>query len=150
VQIHNQQGVPVRGALLRRAAERALRHLGAARAELSLALVDDAAIRALNRRYRRQDRATDVLAFPQDGAVARCLGGPPPLLGDVVISVETAVRRVGSAPRRLHAELGRYTFHGLLHLLGWDHHAPAERRRMRQQEQQVWRVAWDNGDSGGA
>lgn len=150
MQIHNQQRVPVRGALVRRAAERALRSLGAARAELSLALVDDAAIRALNRRYRRQDRATDVLAFPQDGASVGGPPGPPPLLGDVVISVETAARRVGSAPRRLHAELVRYTLHGLLHLLGWDHHAPAERRRMRQQEQQIWRVAWDSGDFGGA
>ena len=150
MQIHNQQRVPVRGALVRRAAERALRSLGAAQAELSIALVDDAAIRTLNRRYRRQDRATDVLAFPQDGASAGRVPGPPRLLGDVVISVETAVRRVGSAPRRLHAELVRYTLHGLLHLLGWDHHAPADRRRMRQREQQVWRVAWDNEDSGGA
>lgn len=110
-----------------------------------MALVDDARIRALNRQYRRLDRATDVLAFPQQ---------VPGLLGDVVISVETAARRAGPvrpgshgagpAPGRLHQELVRYLLHGILHLLGWDHHAPADRGRMRRQEQVLWRVAWDD------
>ena len=120
----------------RRLARRILSALGAAEAELSIAFVDDAQMRELNRRYRRLDRTTDVLAFPQ---------GERGLLGDVVISVETAVRRVGT--RRLPAELGRYLMHGILHLMGWDHHAPAQRRAMRRRERQLWSAVWSDGIS---
>jgi len=135
------RGAPVQGALVRRVAERALRHLGMSGAELSIVLVDDARMRALNRRYRHQDRATDVLAFPQvDGRAPMVM---PVLLGDVVISVETALRRVGPAPRRLHGELARYLCHGLLHLLGWDHHTESARRRMRGRERALWSAVWD-------
>lgn len=146
----------MRRPLVRRVAQRALAALDVAEAELSIALVDDARMRALNRRYRRVDRTTDVLAFPQQDrgagsgqrAAKRHVRSPlpvtryPVLLGDVVMSVETAARRVGRAPAALHAELARYLVHGLLHLQGWDHHAPAARRQMRRQERRVWRIVW--------
>jgi len=125
---------------LRRLAQRALSALEVL-GELSVALVDDAQMRGLNRRYRRLDRTTDVLAFPQ---------GDFGLLGDVVLSVETARRRAGASADRLERELARYLLHGILHLAGWDHHTVATRRVMRREERRLWRRAWDDGVSGTA
>jgi probable rRNA maturation factor len=94
---------------------------------LAVTLTTDRRIRALNRRWRQEDHATDVLSFP---------GGPPPpgwpgplVLGDIVISLDTARRQAKQQKRRLGEELDRYLIHGVLHLLGHDHHArgPAER-----------------------
>lgn len=99
------------------------------RSELSVALVDDAEMRALNRRYRRLDRTTDVLSFPQ---------GEHGVLGDVVLSVETIRRR---SPRGLDRDLARCLVHGILHLTGWDHHTSATRRAMRRRERTLWRVS---------
>jgi len=91
--------------------------------EVSLTLTVDAAIHALNRAYRRKDKPTDVLAFAQrEGPHAH-----PGLLGDIVISVDTARRQ---ARRGLYAELAHLAAHGLCHLLGYDHRDDAEERTM--------------------
>ena len=106
-----------------------LEALGRAGAELSVLLTTDRRIRALNRRWRDIDRATDVLSFP--------LSEPPgsgPLLGDVVISFDTAVRRARQDGRRVQEELDRYLAHGLLHLLGFDHERPEAAKRMARAE----------------
>jgi len=96
--------------------------------ELSILLTDDAGIRELNRTWREIDAATDVLSFPLgEGAV----------LGDVVISVETAHRRVG-ADWDLDDELVFLLIHGLLHLLGHDHEVDEERAIMEAGEQRLW------------
>jgi probable rRNA maturation factor len=93
--------------------------------EVSVRLVGDAAIRALNRDYRRKDRPTDVLAFAQrEGPAA---GLHPAVLGDVVISIDTARRQ---ARRGLYRELLHLAAHGLCHLLGYDHRDDAEEREM--------------------
>lgn len=110
--------------LLRRRALRYLRLLGLEGCELSVAVVRDGEIRALNRRWRRKDEPTDVLSFPQE----------PPLLGDVVISVDTARRQARVWRRTLGQELELYLAHGVLHLLGHDHHRPAARRAMAREE----------------
>lgn len=105
--------------------------------ELSLVLVADQRMRALNRRYRKKDRTTDVLAFPLqrvpltlqgrgkkigDGKRKRCQTPfPPALLGDVVISMETAKRQAASRGHSLRDELTRLLIHGVLHLMGYDH-----------------------------
>ena len=68
-------------------------------------------MRALNRRYRGKDRSTDVLSFP----------APPPLLGDLVISVPYAARQARRRGQRLSREIERLLLHGYLHLLGYDH-----------------------------
>jgi probable rRNA maturation factor len=106
-----------------------LRALGREDAELSILLVGDRRIRTLNREWRGKDAATDVLSFP--------LSDPPgigPLLGDVVISLDTAIRRAKQDGRPAGAELERYLAHGLLHLLGFDHERPADARRMAARE----------------
>jgi probable rRNA maturation factor len=93
--------------------------------EVSLRLVGDAQIHALNRGYRRKDRPTDVLAFAQREGPAAALH--PALLGDIVISVDTARRQ---ARRGLYAELLHLASHGLCHLLGYDHRDDAEEAEM--------------------
>jgi probable rRNA maturation factor len=83
-----------------------------ARGALAIAIVSDARVRALNRRYRRKDRATDVLSFPADA---------PGVLGDVVIASGVAARQARRAGHSLGTELRVLALHGLLHLLGYDH-----------------------------
>ncbi|GAB4202028.1 MAG: hypothetical protein OHK0013_14740 [Sandaracinaceae bacterium] len=109
-------------------AERMLAALALEDAELSVHLCDDRTIHALNREFRKKDKPTDVLAF----AVREARGTvvPASLLGDVVISIETAARQARLASRTLDAELGMLLAHGLLHLLGDDHRNRREERRM--------------------
>jgi len=125
-------------ALLRRRARRILAALGSDRAELSILLADDAAIAALNHRYRGRPRPTDVLAFSLlEGAHADRRGA---LLGDVVIGIETAARQARARRRTLDDEVARLLVHGALHLVGYDHVRSAEARIMRAQERRVWRA----------
>ncbi|PIV39414.1 MAG: rRNA maturation RNase YbeY, partial [Candidatus Omnitrophica bacterium CG02_land_8_20_14_3_00__42_8] len=93
-----------------------LKAMGESDAELSLVLVNDMHIRNLNWKYRRNDSATDVLAFPMRDS--RRLSGV--ILGDVVISVETAKREAKKRKKALQDELDLYFVHGILHLLGYD------------------------------
>ena len=80
-----------------------------------MAVVSDARVRALNRRYRRKNSATDVLSFPAEE------GGLTPYLGDVVIAAGVARRQARAAGHALRTELRVLALHGLLHLLGYDH-----------------------------
>jgi probable rRNA maturation factor len=82
------------------------------RGALTVAIVPDARVRALNRRYRRKDKPTDVLSFP---------AGERGLLGDVVIAGGVARRQAREAGHGVQTELRVLALHGLLHLLGYDH-----------------------------
>jgi probable rRNA maturation factor len=117
---------------LRARAQSFLERLGLADAELSLLVTDDRGIRRLNRRWRGKDRSTDVLSFP--------LTEPPgngPVLGDVVVSLDTAERRARDEGRAVSVELDRYLAHGLLHLLGFDHERPEDARVMARKEAEL-------------
>ena len=83
-----------------------------ARGTVTVAIVSDARVRALNRQYRRKDKATDVLSFPS---------GERGYLGDVVIAAGVAARQAREAGHPLATELRVLALHGLLHLLGYDH-----------------------------
>jgi probable rRNA maturation factor len=139
------RGGPFAGATpatMRRRAEKMLRHLRLRGVELSVALVDDATIHALNRTYRRKDKPTDVLAFPmQDPAPPR----PSGLLGDVIVSVDTARRQAARRRRPLVAELTMLLAHGLLHLLGYDHRNDAEDREMTARTRELEEAAVGRG-----
>jgi rRNA maturation RNase YbeY len=118
-------------------ATRVLRAARPGGGELSVLLVDDAAIAELNSAYRGRPQPTDVLSFSQ-------LEGPTPpaggagLLGDVVISVETARRQARERRRPLEEEMATLLIHGVLHLLGHDHErGSAEARRMFAREREV-------------
>ena len=123
------------GSWLRRRAALFCKDLELRGVALAVTLTTDRRIRALNRRWRQKDHATDVLSFP---------GGPPPpgwpgplVLGDVVISLDTARRQAKDEGRTLGGELERYLAHGLLHLLGHDHHRKAPARRMAELEDRL-------------
>lgn len=109
-----------------------LRHLGQTPAELSIALVSDPQMRRLNRQYRHQDTPTDVLAFPL--ADAAC----PFLLGEVIISVETAARQAAQRGSSTAEEIQVLLIHAILHLAGYDHEvSTSAARQMRSKERQL-------------
>jgi probable rRNA maturation factor len=90
-----------------------------ARGVVSVALVSDARVRALNRQYRGQDHATDVLSFPSEGPAWPPSSGP--FLGDIVVALGVARRQARAAGHSELTELRVLVLHGLLHLLGHDH-----------------------------
>jgi probable rRNA maturation factor len=108
------RGAPA-GARVRRLLDDAARATGESVREVSVLYCGDRRMRSLNRRYRRKDRSTDVLAFPA-GEV-----GDRGLLGDIVISVPYAARQARRRREPLPRELDRLLLHGYLHLLGYDH-----------------------------
>ncbi len=121
-----QRARPVDVRDLRRAVQATLREEGIEEpVEVSVILVDDTAIRALNRAYLGRDEPTDVLAFPQSGP-----HGDRRLLGDVVISVERAAVQARAAGWSLQDELVLLAVHGTLHLLGYEDETSSDRARM--------------------
>ena len=107
--------------------------MGLSDCELSISLVSDARIRILNREWRKKDRATDVLSFPLDADEAP----GPRLLGDIIVSLDTTRRQAKERGVAFGDELARYLAHGLLHLLGHDHHLPGPRRKMAALEKKL-------------
>jgi probable rRNA maturation factor len=102
---------------LRALAETSLRRLGTDAGEVGVLICDDATIRSLNRHFRHKDAATDVLSFPAgfeqpDG---------PRYIGDIAISLETAVRQADAAGVTLERELQTLLLHATIHLCGHDH-----------------------------
>ena len=125
---------------LRRAVTLAVRAGGeAGPAEVSLTLTDDARVQELNRDYRGQDRPTDVLSFSllEGEAPAPTPPGEPRLLGDVVLSLDTAERQAVENGVSLRREVAWLISHGVLHLLGFDHPDARRRARMKAREDQV-------------
>jgi probable rRNA maturation factor len=100
-----------------------------ARGSLSIALVSDARIRALNRRHRRKDAPTDVLSFPSSDVRGE--------LGDIAIATGVARRQARAAGHSYASELKVLALHGLLHLLGYDHENPADAGRMTRVERRL-------------
>jgi probable rRNA maturation factor len=102
--------------------------------ELSLVLGDDRLVRGLNRRWRGQDRPTNVLAFATGEPAA---GAAPLLLGDVVLAFETVQREAMEQGKPLADHLVHLVTHGVLHLGGYDHQAAPEARRMEALERRI-------------
>ena len=107
------------------------------RAEIGVSLVDDRRIAAVHRRWLGVAGPTDVITFDLSAG-----GGPRAagLAGDLVVSTETARRVARAVGWTAHRELAYYVVHGLLHLAGYDDHAPADRRVMRARERVVMRA----------
>ena len=105
-------------------------------AELSILITDDEEICSLNRLYRDMNRPTDVLSFSQlegEGPVI-----VPQLLGDVVISWETAQRQASELGHGVPVEMKRLLIHGVLHLLGFDHEKGEEAARAMREEEEKY------------
>ncbi len=113
-------------------------------AELSVLLTGDARIHELNRVHRGKDRPTDVLAFAleeADGAEAGDAALPYRVLGDVVISLDTAARQAAKARHSLEQEVCLLLAHGLLHLVGYDHQTDAQEARMNREVKRLLAAA---------
>ena len=134
---NNQNQHPVDSKALQSQIGQLLEKLGETHCELSLLLTDDAEIRRLNKTYRNLDHATDVLSFPQDENAVNESGDT--LLGDVVISVETAARQAEEHHLSFNEELILLAIHGILHLLGYDHErSPQDARIMKDKTQVIF------------
>ena len=123
----------------------AARRDGRADYEVSLRLVGDAQIHALNLEHREKDKPTDVLSFPLDeGGGADGFVSGTRVLGDVVISLDTAARQARGRKRELLPEVRFLLAHGLLHLLGFDHGNPTEKRTMDAMTRRLVRAVQTN------
>ena len=104
-------------------------------AELSLLICDDAFIHPLNRDYRGKDKPTDVLSFAQrEGDFAF---EDDPILGDVIISLETTIRQAEERKHSTQRELSILLIHGILHLIGYDHIEDDEAEIMETKEKEI-------------
>ena len=108
--------------------------------EIGLRLTDDSEIQTLNSQYRHQDKPTDVLAFAAlevDSPYVTEIDteNEPLYLGDIIVSIDTAIKQAIQQNHSLKTELAWLTSHGLLHVIGWDH--PDEESLQRMMEKQV-------------
>ena len=125
--INRQRAVRIVPSGLRRAGAQALAAAGRIADEVDVTVVDDREIRRLNERFRGVRRRTDVLAFPLDA----------PLLGEVIISAETARRQAARLGVPVALELDLLVTHGVLHLVGYDDREPLEARLMHEREREI-------------
>jgi len=118
--------------------------LGLEGSELSILLTNDEGIRQLNREHRGKDKPTDVLSFPQ-AEFRRPLvprrGHSLAVLGDVIVSIDTAERQARGRRRPLLEEVRFLLAHGLLHLLGYDHATAEEKKVMSARTRQLVRAS---------
>ena len=116
---------------IKKIVETALKGLVSADAELSILFTDDEAIRELNLTYRSINKPTDVLSFPTNDAV---------LIGDVVVSLETARRQAVEYEATFAEELARLLVHGALHLVGYDHvNGGRQAAKMKKREEEIFK-----------
>jgi len=133
---NRQRTVAIHTAVVKRQVRRIMAYLGCSERELSVVFGSDRLLRELNRTYRHQDRATNVLAFPQHPTYE----GEPvtAILGDVIVSLPTAAREACALQQSLEERVVYLLLHGMLHLLGYDHErSAAQRRQMEALERQV-------------
>jgi len=109
----------------------ALAAIGRSERDVHVAVVDDREIRRLHRRYLGGRRATDVIAFNLEGP------GPSGLLGEVVISADTAARQSRRVGVPVALEIDLLLVHGILHLAGWEDDTPTAARRMHRRERAI-------------
>jgi len=126
--------------MIRETAQAILNDLGCPEGELSILFVDDERIQTLNRDYRLKDHPTNVLSFSM--REGDCAEVSPQLLGDIVVSVETAAAEAEKSSISLGAHMAWLLIHGILHLFGFDHgqsekEAQAMEDRTRQLMQKV-------------
>jgi probable rRNA maturation factor len=111
--------------------------------EVGLTWADDAYIQKLNLEYRGKDMPTDVLSFAlndtlnEEPEILNTPGDAEILLGDIIISLETAARQAEEYGHSFLREIAFLTVHGILHLLGYDHLEAEEEQEMRQEEKYI-------------
>lgn len=137
---NNQKLIKIDKRKIRSIVVRLLKNLDCTDKEVSLIFVNDETIRQLNNQYRKKNKPTDVLSFSlQEGEFSNI---NPDVLGDIVISVETATINARKNDLSLEQEINFLIIHGLLHLLGYDHEntTKEEKKQMRQREKELLNV----------
>jgi probable rRNA maturation factor len=129
VEIADEQSHTFDHARLKKAVRLVLKDAGIERAEISIAIVDDARMHALNRQYLQHDYPTDVLSFVLERDEAAKL-----LDGEIIASADYAAREASRYGWTTDDELLLYVIHGCLHLVGHDDHAPEDQAAMRAEE----------------
>ncbi|MBM3157200.1 MAG: rRNA maturation RNase YbeY [Chloroflexi bacterium] len=142
--IEKQFTAPVSRERLRKAVALTLSHAVIDKAvELGLVIASDKTVRDLNRKYRKIDSTTDVLAFALTEATAkgtRTFAAPPDNtihLGEIIISYPRAKRQAEEQKHSIERELALLVAHGVLHLLGYDHIQAKDAKKMRDLEARV-------------
>ena len=135
IDVNNESGTEVDELGLLQLAEFALAELRIhPQAELSILLVDEAAMAELHQRFMDQPGPTDVMSFPMDelepGGRPDAAEPGPSMLGDIVLCPQFAADQAAAAGHELEHELALLTVHGVLHLLGYDHAEPDEVKEM--------------------
>ena len=130
------QGVPSPDEIRRWVAHAALAEANVSAAEISVRVVDEAEMQALNRDYREQDRPTNVLSFPA-GVVEGLPEDATPTLGDIVVCASVIEREAAEQGKRLADHWGHMLVHGVLHLLGHDHATDTEADAMEELERKI-------------
>ena len=141
VQIENQQKrIKIDKRKIRVKVTQLLKLTGCVNKEISITLVDDEAIQRINKQYLSKDRPTNVISFSlQEGEFGDI---NPEMLGDVVISVDTAIRDADKGNLSFDEEIFFLIIHGLLHLLGYNHvnTSKANTLKMKQKERELFRL----------
>ncbi len=138
-----RKSAPLSSQSIQRLGQQMLNFLGLPNSELSILLCDDPKIHEINLEHRDKDKPTDVLSFPQAEFERPEVVKSPhrlELLGDVVISIDTAERQANSRKRPLFDEVRFLLAHGVLHLLGYDHMTPEEKKGMSARTRQLVRA----------
>ncbi|MBW2631173.1 MAG: rRNA maturation RNase YbeY [Deltaproteobacteria bacterium] len=121
---------------IKHSSDKILRILENEDSEISLTFVDDAGITEINRQYLGRDYPTNVIAFSMNEGEFGDVN--PNILGDIIISTETALRDAEAGGLSLEDELDYLIIHGVLHLLGYDHELPGEAKKMREKEKEIF------------
>jgi probable rRNA maturation factor len=139
IQIRYQKRIPGLSTLtIKKIMKKLLEDLACDKLELSILFTDDKRIAELNKQYRGKDKPTNVLAFPMDEDPTDVETG---MLGDVVISVDTALREAAGTGETPGETVYRLVVHGLLHLLGYDHErSPRDEKIMFREQARLLRL----------
>jgi len=120
---------------VRQTAQKLLDALKCPDSELSLVLTDDSEIAVMNKEYLNHEGATNVISFPmQEGEFSEI---NPQILGDVVISLDTALKEAEDAGMSMEERLNELLIHGILHLLGYDHEVKEDEAEMEEKSREL-------------
>ncbi len=113
--------------------------------EISVSIVTNKEIQAINQEFRNIDKATDVLSFPQltfeEGEIADVNEKDEIVLGDIIISIDKAIQQAEEYGHSLEREIAFLTIHSMLHLMGYDHIEPEEEKEMIQKQKLILQKA---------
>jgi len=140
---NNQDLIKIDKRKIRSTITKLLKHLECADKEISITFINDETIQHLNNQYRNKNKPTDVLSFSlQEGEFSHI---NPDVLGDIVISVETANKNAERNCLSFEQEINFLIIHGLLHLLGYDHEntTKEETRKMKRREKELFGILND-------